>query len=162
MFCRPNSLMISRSLLCLLAVLLLVICCLLVDIRKVEVTMQWQLINVLWGKLQTSPLKFTVLPLALISFASYDLRLLTSVCHCMKRTFTGSWNVDPNKLHHLGWNTFSAMLNSLSTGWGWWGRIARWWGTNWGKAGKFAQRPFACIWSLQLMFLIIDYICWDR
>ena len=29
MFCRPNSLMISRSLLCLLAVLLLVICCLL-------------------------------------------------------------------------------------------------------------------------------------
>ena len=29
MFCRPNSLMISRSLLCLLAVLLLVVCCLL-------------------------------------------------------------------------------------------------------------------------------------
>ena len=29
MFCRPNSLMISRSLLCLLAVLLLGICCLL-------------------------------------------------------------------------------------------------------------------------------------
>ena len=29
MFCRPNSLMISRSLLCLLTVLLLVICCLL-------------------------------------------------------------------------------------------------------------------------------------
>ena len=29
MFCRPNSLMISRSLLCLLVVLLLVICCLL-------------------------------------------------------------------------------------------------------------------------------------
>ena len=32
MFCRPNLLMISRSLLCLLAVLLLVICCLLQSI----------------------------------------------------------------------------------------------------------------------------------
>ena len=29
MFCRPTSIMISKSLLCLLAVLLLVVCCLL-------------------------------------------------------------------------------------------------------------------------------------
>ena len=40
MFCRPNSLMISRNVLCLLAVLLLEICCLLqlISVRLSAIT----------------------------------------------------------------------------------------------------------------------------
>jgi len=60
---------------------------------------------------------------ALISVASYDLRLLAYFCHMMKLTFMSSLNVHGIRLHHLGWITISAMLSKKPFNWRWWGMI---------------------------------------